>query len=63
MTDKPEFEILINRFGYVGVYRRHTDGHLSFWTYARTIPQAIEDFKNWPVRIVAQGTVLDPPTL
>jgi hypothetical protein len=61
MSDsKPEFEIVITRFGNVCVYRRHPDGHVTFWSYMRSIEGAIHDFRHWPVTIVVQGPNTPP---
>ncbi len=62
----PEFEIVVSRFGNIGVFRRYRDGHLRFWAYERTIPKAIENFKHWNVTIRVQGPntpVYEPPTI
>lgn len=48
-----EYEILVNRYGYVLVYKRYTEtGALRFIRHARSIPEAIAYCAALPTTIV-----------
>jgi len=52
---KFEFEIVINRYGNLGVFKRRFDGKLTFWAYARSIEAAVVACASHPTTIIRQG--------
>lgn len=51
-----EYEVLVNRYGNVLVYKRYANKRLKFWMYARTVEQALGACSDHPVTIVRQGS-------
>jgi hypothetical protein len=52
---KYEFEIIINRYKNVNVFKRYNDGKLRFWAYARSVEAAVTSCASQPTTIICKG--------
>jgi len=50
-----EYEIIVNAYGNIGVYQRFANGKLRFWSYARTVEDAVTICSGKPTMIIVKG--------
>ncbi len=52
---KFEFEIVINHYGNLAVFKRYDNRKLRFWAYARTIEAAVVFCAGYPTTIITKA--------
>lgn len=53
-----EYRILVNATGTVQLFRLEPSGRLRFWSYHRSIANAIEVASRFPTMIILRGSSL-----